>query len=385
MCRIVQFLVAFLATTSLAHAALVIDITESGGEVVATFSGSANTSGLAPSGGGSTTQSLIYGSGRNVVWDGAIIFGPPSSPISAYQINTPVVFSTGTTFLASTATGDAGGIILANTAGADRLYLPSSYVSGSPVSSNSTWSGTTIAGLGLIPGTYNIVWSSDSLTLNIGGSSGTTFSVGGPISGLSGSVTLQNNGGDDLTLNGSGTYAFPTTLVDGASYSVAVSVQPSGQTCTVTNGIGTISGANVTNVAVNCISDPVPTYSVGGTLSGLDCGGLTGCLWLENNGSFDEVFLSNDGPFTFPTELADGSGYSVTVAGKPAEQTCTVSNGSGTISGANVTDVAVTCQDNEPPEPPEPSTAIPTLSQWAMITLVILLGLVGAFRLRQLI
>jgi len=110
-----------------------------------------------------------------------------------------------------------------------------------------------------------------------------------------------------------------------------------------------------------------------GTVSGLDCGGPPGCLWLENNG-VDELYPSN-GSFTFGTELADGSGYSVTVAGKPGDQTCTVSNGSGTIATADVTNVAVICVDDVgPPAEPPPATPIPTLSQWALILFSILIS-----------
>lgn len=51
----------------------------------------------------------------------------------------------------------------------------------------------------------------------------------------------------------------------------------------------------------------------------------------------------NGGSFTFPTPLADGTPYAVTVLIQPTGQTCTVANGTGTIAGADVTDVAVTC------------------------------------------
>ena len=34
-----------------------------------------------------------------------------------------------------------------------------------------------------------------------------TYSIGGSIAGLSGSVVLQNNGGDNLTLSSNGTFA----------------------------------------------------------------------------------------------------------------------------------------------------------------------------------
>ena len=91
-----------------------------------------------------------------------------------------------------------------------------------------------------------------------------TYSVGGTVSGLAGSVTLQNNGGDDLVVSDNGAFTFATALVDGSTYNVEVSSQPSGQSCSVNNGVGTIASANVTNISVTCV---VPTYTVGGTVS----------------------------------------------------------------------------------------------------------------------
>ncbi len=90
-----------------------------------------------------------------------------------------------------------------------------------------------------------------------GGGGGTTpdYTIGGTVSGLSGTLELQNNGGNDLTITADGTFTFSTALADGSGYSVAVKTQPDGQTCTVSNGSGTISGANVTNVAVTCSVD----------------------------------------------------------------------------------------------------------------------------------
>jgi len=96
-----------------------------------------------------------------------------------------------------------------------------------------------------------------------------------------------------------------------------------------------VNGANVTNVLVTCARS---SYSVGGTVSGLSGSGLV----LRNNGG-DPLSISGNGSFTFNTRLADGSGYSVTVATKPSGQTCSVANGTGTISGVDVINVSVTC------------------------------------------
>ncbi len=170
----------------------------------------------------------------------------------------------------------------------------------------------------------------------------TTYTVGGTVSGLTGSVTLQNNGGDDIIKTTNDGFTF-TAQAEGSDYAVTVSSQPTGQTCTVTNGSGTNITANITNVTVTCVTDVVPTYSVGGTVSGLTGSGLA----LQNNGG-DTLAVAATA-FTFATELEVGFSYVVTVSTEPTGQTCTVSNGSGTISDADVTDVAVTCTDN--PEP----------------------------------
>ncbi|HUK67149.1 MAG TPA: alpha/beta hydrolase-fold protein [Streptosporangiaceae bacterium] len=87
-----------------------------------------------------------------------------------------------------------------------------------------------------------------------GGDAPTTYTIGGTVSGLTGTVVLQDNGGDNLSVSANGTFTFATPLADGTAYSVTVRTYPSGQTCTASNASGTISAANVTNVAVACTS-----------------------------------------------------------------------------------------------------------------------------------
>jgi hypothetical protein len=79
-----------------------------------------------------------------------------------------------------------------------------------------------------------------------------TYSVGGAVSGLAGTVVLQDNGGDSLPVAGNGAFTFATRLAGGAAYAVTVLTQPSGQTCAVTGGTGTVAAANVTSVGVTC-------------------------------------------------------------------------------------------------------------------------------------
>jgi hypothetical protein len=83
-----------------------------------------------------------------------------------------------------------------------------------------------------------------------------------------------------------------------------------------------------------------PAHAVGGTVSGL----LNGGLVLQNNGG-DNLTISANGQFTFPTSLVAGSSYAVTVVTQPPTppQNCTVTAGTGTVA-ANVMSVNVACR-----------------------------------------
>jgi len=102
-------------------------------------------------------------------------------------------------------------------------------------------------------------------------------------------------------------------------------------------------------------SAPPATYTVGGIVTGLDGQGLV----LQNNAGND-LAVSASGAFTFTAGLRNGATYSVTVATQPSApaQNCVVTSGSGSVGGANVTNVAVACTlvpftplANQPPEP----------------------------------
>jgi len=67
------------------------------------------------------------------------------------------------------------------------------------------------------------------------------------------SVTLRLNGGNDLLRSSNGAFVFAPLLNNLASYSVSIRSQPSTQPCVLRNASGTISGANVSNVLVECV------------------------------------------------------------------------------------------------------------------------------------
>ena len=102
---------------------------------------------------------------------------------------------------------------------------------------------------------------------------GTTssHSVGGTVSGLSGTVSLVDNGGNSLSISRNGAFTFSTAIDQGSTYDVTVATQPLTETCTVSNGAGTVGTSNVTNVAVDC-KGTVPTASSISPASGQTAG-----------------------------------------------------------------------------------------------------------------
>lgn len=163
--------------------------------------------------------------------------------------------------------------------------------------------------------------------------------VGGSVFGLHGTLVLQNNGGDGVTLTADGTFVFATTLATGAAYAVTVQTQPANQICTVDDGSGAIADADVTDVVVNC---SVLTRIVGGTISGLD---PSEWVLLLNNGA-DELSVNANGNFTFATPIAQSGAYNVTLFAQPLNKTCSVNHGSGTAGAADIEDVRVICSTN---------------------------------------
>src|SRR5436853_7710274 len=64
-------------------------------------------------------------------------------------------------------------------------------------------------------------------------SAGLTYTIGGTLSGLNpgGTVVLQNNGRDNLTVTQNGSFTFRTPINYPDGYDVSVLAQPTGQTC----------------------------------------------------------------------------------------------------------------------------------------------------------
>jgi hypothetical protein len=165
------------------------------------------------------------------------------------------------------------------------------------------------------------------------------FHLGGTVSGLAaGDAVIIKNGNDAITVNANGSFALPTEVNYGDGFHV--SAHGTGHAiCSVSGGIATMPAKDVWEVSVACSDNSV---TVGGTASGLNAG--QSFTMLDNGDTDFPVTITANGPFVFPSPIAQGGSYAATIVAQPTLQRCSVANGSGS-SSADVTNVAVSCVD----------------------------------------
>lgn len=167
------FVVLALAITvqiSALRAGIVINMVESGSDVVATLSGSIN----------SLDGATFYDTGSAGMFSGFRASGPtmnfgfanqPGFPlVNVFYYSLPVYptsFGTSTTLQAAT-TSTASATMLFRNIDTETFYLDQAYVLGTPVTGTMTWANKSFATLGVAEGTYLWSWTGDSVTLNIG-------------------------------------------------------------------------------------------------------------------------------------------------------------------------------------------------------------------------
>ncbi len=154
----------FTVFSAEAQAGVVMDISQVGGDVVATASGTLNLEGL---------SFLAHDNGAENAFVfptfGAVGVGPAPSDTDEYGsgISGPANFGTGIRTGASSGAGDA--FVLNAFTGS--LFVPRDYVSGSALSGSATFAGATLASLGIAPGAYVYSWGSganaDTFTIDI--------------------------------------------------------------------------------------------------------------------------------------------------------------------------------------------------------------------------
>ncbi|RUA29724.1 MAG: hypothetical protein DSY76_03115 [Bacteroidetes bacterium] len=164
------------------------------------------------------------------------------------------------------------------------------------------------------------------------------YSISFKVNGLDGGLSVLMNGSNYIGLSNNGTYTFSKQVVHGFDYNVTVNSKPDKQECSVYKGVGTVDASNINNIDINCTT---VKFSIGGTKSGIDSGKYV--IIQNNNGDDLNLSASGSSNFKFNTLLNNGSTYNVTVKTQPVGQVCSITNGSGTVNGADINNVQVNC------------------------------------------
>ena len=233
-----------------------------------------------------------------------------------------------------------------------------------------------------------------------------TMSIGGSASGLDAgkSVVLQNNAGDNLTVNSNGGFTFPTKIFGGLSYAVTVLTQPPGQTCVVGNGSGT-ANANVSDVTLSCMDHAVTGNTTGGevtaAITGGSCAGYqpgstsftgpvnppAGITFPYGVFAFTASNCNTNGSvtvtLTYPNDLPPGTRYLKYINGSWVDWTSLVTMSGHTVvltltDGGNGDTNPAPGVISDPGGPAVPPAAVPTLPQWAIVLLATALATVVA-------
>ncbi len=87
---------------------------------------------------------------------------------------------------------------------------------------------------------------------------------------------------------------------------------------------------------------PVPTYSISGSINGMDNIRSIGLSLNSEN-----LSVSQNGSFSFNQQLIEGNAYEVDIEREPARQDCTILNEAGVVGQNNVSDIEISCSDDE--------------------------------------
>ena len=172
-----------------------------------------------------------------------------------------------------------------------------------------------------------------------------SYSVGGSISGLTGTGLKLKKGVEIITISsGLTTFSFSSKVAYGASYAVTIDTQPVGNTCSLSNSSGTMGAADLSAIQVTCSPN---AYNLSGSVYGLSSAGLK-----IKNGSEVLTLASGATSFTFLNQVAFGGTYSVSVDTQPTGYTCSLSQltsgvwvrvVTGTMGSADFSSIRVNC------------------------------------------
>lgn len=156
-------ILALAVSAAPARASVIIDVNQVGGNVVFTTTGTLDLTGASYLGGIPYADGFIPGGSNWYIASGA------GGTVDNYALTSFAgPFGTSLTFFSppSSVSGDDF-FIWGNNGVTEQVGVPVGYVSGSAISSGMVFSGATLAGFTLIPGTYSYNLPNDTITLNI--------------------------------------------------------------------------------------------------------------------------------------------------------------------------------------------------------------------------
>lgn len=164
------------------------------------------------------------------------------------------------------------------------------------------------------------------------------FEVQGTVNNLKYSgLVLANNGQTVAVPANATTFKFGSTIDYGSTYNVTVQTQPAHQVCAVANPTDTAGRMQAINIVVGCSMN---AYAIGGSITGLTVDGLV----LINGSNANAAPAKDATSYTFPTTVEYGTTYGVTILTQPPGLRCRLSNPTGTMGEAAVTNINVVCE-----------------------------------------
>jgi hypothetical protein len=112
-----------------------------------------------------------------------------------------------------------------------------------------------------------------------------TYTIGGSVSGLGAGqqVTIEDNGGNALTVTANGSFTFTTPVAYGGAYTVTVGTPPTGLACLVSNAAGSSVVADVSNVGIDCVANTL-SFTTPGSYTWTVPDGLTSISIVATGG-----------------------------------------------------------------------------------------------------
>ena len=147
---------ALAAAPTRAHAVFTLTLSQTGGNVTITGSGTLNTTALSFLASGSFAGQFAPAS--------ALLVSGPTTAVAVKGLGGgltgPTTFGIGGSNVASSGTGTIVGILGSQ----NELIVPTTYVSGTALTTSSTYNGATFASLNFTPGTYTYTWGTGANT-----------------------------------------------------------------------------------------------------------------------------------------------------------------------------------------------------------------------------